>query len=99
MADLEVLPFAPTSFDGQVCVPLASTGARSWFESDAETAALEWAAGEVGPNQSQVSLTAHHAPDIAGTFAVRHLTWHPDGVRDSGWRCWVAGAFVGGVTP
>jgi hypothetical protein len=47
----------------------------------------------VGPNQRQVSITAHTA-DV-DSFAIRHFTFEHDEIRDCGWRCWVDGLFAG----
>lgn len=81
-----------TAVDAQVCAPLAAADRKARFTTAAE--AIEWALAEVGPNQTQVSLTAHTA-DIS-TWANRHFTWHGGDVNDSGWRLWIAGQFVGG---
>lgn len=48
-----------------------------------------------GPNQTQVSLEAH-TDDPAHTFAVRHLVFENNAVRDTGWRLWRDDQFIGG---
>lgn len=80
-----------TRFTAQVCVPLMSKTAGR-FDTEAE--ALAFAREQVGPNQSQVSIDAW-TKDYGQTFAVRHLTWQDGEVRDSGWRRWLAGNFIG----
>lgn len=84
------LPFAATRFEVEVVGP--PQGRRHLGHFTDETEAVALAAGEVGPAQWQVSLTAHSGNHE--TFALRHFRWTSGDVLDSGWRCWVDGEFV-----
>jgi hypothetical protein len=84
-----------TRFDVHVVAPHVSCCDRSWFDGDQEADALALALEQVGPNQTQVSITAH-TEDLAGSFALRHIVWESGEVRDTGWRRWLAGEFIGG---
>lgn len=73
-----------TSLDVAVVTPLSSrTDGRARNEAQAIALAESW----VGPNQTQVTITAH-TDGGTGTFALRHFTWEDGGVSDSGWRVW-----------
>lgn len=75
--------------DVDVVRPLSiHTSERVYDEAAAVKLAREW----VGPNQSQVTITAR-TTDPACTFAVRHLTWENGQVRDWGWRVWIDSVF------
>lgn len=95
-ATLTELPFTPHRYDVHVVLPWSANWARTTSD---EAEAIELALGQVGPNQTQVSIDVGTAPFVSGTFAVRHITWKNGQAHDSGWRCWVDNRFVGGVRP
>jgi len=71
-------------------------GARELF--DDEQRALGYARSVDLRSCEQVTITGRSMQP--GTFAVRHLSWQQsdgDGCRDTGWRAWVDGRFVGAV--
>lgn len=69
--------------------------------ADDEEHALVLARSLVGPRNDHVSITASVPTDVGGvwpdcSFAIRYLLWEGDHVRDTGWRLWRRGEFIGG---
>lgn len=81
-----------TRIEAKVCSPLMSNRAARF--GNEEDAAVAWALAEVGPNQTQVSLTA--SSPVLDIWANRHFVWENGEVRDTGWRLWTEGEFKGG---
>jgi hypothetical protein len=83
----------PLGFDVSVSAPFASWGPKEYLHSEDEALALarEW----VGPNRTTVTIQTGGTNQ---TFGTRHVTWKDGEIRDSGWRCWINGAFIGAGT-
>ena len=76
----------------EVVLPFDNQESAQYVEREADAVAAALAL--VGPRWEQVTLT----DGSADNFDVRHFVYQggAQGVRDSGWRSWRGGAFVGG---